>query len=227
MTTYADLKTRTLRRLIDAPASVIAEVPLIVNDVYTDLQRDHRFWESQATLAVSTTEGSHVLASTPSDWGSYRGSTGWYVTELGDSRRIVLGKGSQEAAIRWNNVLDIGEPRYVTWVPSGLQVFPLPDGNADWEDGEYRVNVPYWSRLPALAADADQTWLTDLASDYLIAEATRRGFLLDWDEQRAQVWATEASTFKRELMLADKLKWLDGAEPMVPYPDVFQPKIPE
>jgi hypothetical protein len=119
-----------------------------------------------------------------------------------------------------------GEPSGLD-AASGLWVWPLPDGNSDYSDGEYRVKVPYWSKLPALVADADTTWLTNLAATYLIAETVRRGFMLDWDEDRAKFWSNEAVVQKRMLLLDDKMKWLEGAEPMVPYPDVFQPKIPE
>lgn len=230
MTTFLDLKTRVGRRLIDAPAAVTAEVPILINDVIADLQRDHKFWEAKKTFATTTTEGSHILPTLPTDWGDFREQTSYYTTELGDSRRIVQTKSAQEIAIRWNNTVDIGEPRMILLqegIPATASVFPLPDGNSDWSDGEYRIFIPYWSIVPALVADNATNWLTDLAATYIIAEATRQGFLLDWDEQRADVWATEAATQKRTLMLADKTKWLSGAEPMVPYLDVFEPKIPE
>lgn len=185
MTTYADLQTRILRRLIDTPASVQAEVPILVNDVYAELQREHKFWEAQATAELTTTEGTHLLAALPSDWGGFRDTRGYLTTDLGDSRPVTLTKTRMDIFLRWNSKIDIGEPRMVVWgEPSGtdaasnLWVWPLPDGSSDYDDGEYRVRVPYWRVMPPLSG-TQSTWLTDLAATYIIAEGTRRGFMLD------------------------------------------------
>jgi len=230
MSTYQEIQDRVSRRLIDAPSAVTTEVPLLVNAALLKLQSLHNFKVMQYTQDYTTTVNTRALGSLPSDWKEARGKP-YYVEELGNTREMDYAPQRIDVQARWATD-DIGEPAHLlagdpTTVAGARawEVWPLPDGNADYANGEYRIFVPYWRYLPVLSAGGDTNWFTVNAEEWIIARATEQGFSLDWDEDRAKYWRGEAAKEWKDLLLRDKYEWLAGFETLVPHSGARAPHI--
>lgn len=92
------------------------------------------------------------------------------------------------------NVDDVTNPDF-TMTTMNLEVYPYSDSLSDWltaPAGEYRVHVPYWGYLPALATNTDINWFTENATRFIVDYATAEAFALNWDEQRSMFWRMKA-----------------------------------
>jgi hypothetical protein len=222
--TFSSIQTRVKTRLIDTTAAILVEVPQLVQDAYTAIQRRHNFKVMDALASMVTTVGNRTLAAIPSDLKEWKDRP-YRVDDNGiqwpmiwaPSRQALNGSWG-EADIGFSQALYIGEEG--TDGSGSIEVWPLPDGNSDWNDGEYRVYAPYRKYLADLVADGDTSWLVNAAELYLIAHATASGFALNWDEQRAMVWAQTAEMQFAEVRKADKRYRLSGFEGLFPSQNV-------
>jgi hypothetical protein len=130
------------------------------------------------------------------------------------------------------NTLDTGRP----WVlidgeapaDDGTRqwdIYPIPDGNSDYVDGEYRIKVPYWRYLPALVADGATNWFTENAEEYLVNKATAEAFALDWDENRMAIWEAKADIRYKEAVKQDKLYRVSAVRDFVPMKSGNDPRL--
>ena len=234
--TYSTLQTRVLRRVIDAPAAVQAEVGSLINDAIRSLQRERHFKVMEATTGLlTTTVGARTLstAAVPSNFKEYRGKP-YYQSYLGQTYDMVVVQQRQAAHDLFGIDVDrdIGYPILLLDAePSTVagarnwEVFPYPDGNSDWSDGEYRVVVPYWKWLPVLSAGGDSNWFTDNADDFIIYKATSAAFALDWDEARSSYWEGEANKLKGEIIKRDKLLRLSSFDTLAVHMNVNDPAL--
>lgn len=174
----------------------------------------HNFKVMQAEASFNTTINNHTLGQIPSDWKEPRGNP-YYVLQIGNTQEFVYA-ASRVLAYRQYAPFDpnsVGPPRLMligesvnAAVPDpsnpdqlmtnlNIEVYPYPDGLSDWTTaptGEYRVRVPYWRYVPALVASGDTNWFTENATQFIVDFATARGFMIDWDENRASFWMTQA-----------------------------------
>lgn len=222
MATYQEIQDSVLRRLIDTPTAVSTEVPLLINKALVKIQSLHNFKIMQYTQAYTTTVNTRVLGARPTDWKEPRGKP-FYVDELGSTYEMAYSPQRIDVQTYWATD-DIGEPEHLLEAdPSDVagtrsfEVWPLPDGNSDYANGEYRISVPYWRYLPALSAGGDTNWFTVNAEEWIIARATEQGFSLDWDEDRAKYWRGEAAKEWKDILLRDKYEWLAGFDTLVPH----------
>lgn len=231
MATFSELQTRVQTRIIDLPSAVQAEVPSLVNKALIALQKRHNFEVMKALQSYTTTVSTRSIGSVPSDWKEERGVP-YEVPENSRVRPLAWGPNRTEAEKGWgtNTDLDFGEPRVIlrsepsaVTGASTFEVFPYPDGNSDYGDGEYRIRVPYWKFLPALSGASDTNWFTVYAEEYIEAYATSLGFAIDWDEEREAVWLQKADMHRKELIRLDKLSQvaqLDGFHTHLDYYEV-------
>lgn len=201
MSTFAAIKSRVGRYLIDLPTETNSEIGAWVNRAAKLAQDDHNFRFQEATAEFTTTDGTRLLGSVPSDWKEARAAP--WVLE-GDSETTEIEWITQSDAIRLysDSALDVGFPRHVMETSTGFDIYPYPDGLSLNGDGEYRVKIPYWKYLPELSGDTDTNWFTDNAEDYLVYLATAEGMVFNRDEERAAVYFTKAS---EDLMRAVKV----------------------
>jgi hypothetical protein len=220
--TFGSIQTAVEGNLIDLPSFVSGSVPGLINRAYRKAMSLHNFWIMRAEQDYTTTLATRALGTVPSNWKEWRGKP--YLTEdTGIKRPLLLAPSLEAARGRWD-AEDESEPEGLAEALASadtgtvsLNVYPLPDGNSDYDDGEYRITVPYWKYLAELSADADTNWIVTEGEDWLEAEATRQGFMKDWDEDRAKFWQTEASRTWKDLLLRDKYKWLSMSETMAVY----------
>jgi hypothetical protein len=234
MPTFQTIQDRVTRRVIDLPAAVTAEVADLVNMAMVTLQNQHRFKVMEAkTGQLTTVVTTRPLSSAvPSDFKALRGLP-YLVRNDGTTRDLEVAADEAAAldAYSLNDPNDKGEPRLIldpepdetgarTW-----QVFPFPDGNADWSGGEYRVVVPYWRFLTPLDGGTDENWFTSNADWWLTFQATAHGFFLDWDEERGAFWEGEASKRLLETVKRDKLERLGSVRSLAVHKDVWAPQL--
>jgi hypothetical protein len=212
--TFSAIQARVLSWLIDTPAAVISEVPTLITSSVAWLQAQHNFQVMQAELQYITastpalgTSQTHVIGYIPADWKCKRGDP-YYVWYIGDRSRMGWQPERSYAYRQWSpaNIneigqpvdLLIGEPENAIVPPSGgspsnqmtgltVEVFPFPDGSSDWSDGNYRIRIPYYRYLPALAGSTDANWFTldGAQAEFCVANAVWQGFMMNEDESRA------------------------------------------
>lgn len=222
MGTYLAIQNRVEGRVIDLPSFVSSEVPTLINSAIRHLQNAHNFKVMEALLERTTTADSSSLGSVPSNFKEFRGRP-YYLTEAGDTEFMEIA-ASRQAVQGAVNTLDIGSPYFILEAEPttelnarALEVYPIPDGNSDQSDGEYRVKMPYWKYLADLSADGDTNWFTQNAEEYIVDKATALGFGLDWDYQSEAVWTQKSENWKKDVIKADKLARLGGVDTLVPH----------
>lgn len=220
MATYSEIQTRVLRRLIDLPAAVQAEVPKLVNTAMRSLQKAHNFFAMQTSLQYTTVVGTRLLSAVPATFKEFRGKP-VYLRMDGSIGRMVVANVKEDI---WPQIDedDEGSPLVILRENTGtigtgqFLVYPLPDGNSDYTDGEYRINIPIYSYLADLVNGTDTNWFTENAEEYLVDKTTAEGFSVDWDTEHELIWTARAENWKKEVIRADKYYRLSTTETLVP-----------
>jgi hypothetical protein len=219
---YSDLQSRVQNRLIDAPAFVTAEVPALINQAIREMEDRHNYWIMKATVTANTViANGHTLVAKPGSFKAFRDKP--YFTEDGGSVRRIKVAPSLEAANRAYRTDDDGFPQDLVFGDptdeSGtvtILVYPLPDGNSDYTDGEYRITIPYWKYLANLSSNTDTNWFTQNCPIAIEALATSKGFKLDWDEARADRWFKDYLRYEKEARRLDSSIWGGGHDTLIP-----------
>lgn len=232
--TYLDIQTEVRQNIIDLPTTVTNRVPSLINRAMKEMQQRHNFQVMASTLQLNTTLDTRTLGSLPADfkeWNKGAGGQAFWLSDAGAWTKVTF--ASQTAArLAFDEVLDSGSPVILVQsdpsdIAGGatLSVYPLPDGNSDYSDGEYRLYIPYWKYLAALSANGDTNWFTVNADEYLIHQATAYGFLADWDEERFGIWRQIAEEKYDKAVKADKRFAVSGLDTLVPHMDVYAPGL--
>lgn len=227
--TFGELQQEVFRNVIDLPTAVQQGVPAFINRAAKRVQKRHNFDNfMKAEAPYVTTASTRILGPLPSRFKEFRERPYW-IEDLGRARPMEVTKSAGQAAIAFGTApdLDFGFPKVIRPTEDGadLEVYPFPDGLSLEPDGEYRVFVPYWRYLPTLEEDEDENWLTLNGSEYLINEATAMAFLVNWDEQRAGVWAGRARQEQAELIRVDKNNAAAYTDTLVPHMGAYNPRI--
>lgn len=221
MGTYSTIQTRVTRRVIDLPSQVTAEVPTLVNEALRRIQNEHNFKVMEGLLEATTTLQTRVLAAMPPDFKEFRARP-WYQRDDGSVWRMEIASKREDI---WPDIQvdDENSPLLlVDGAPDStgarnFEVWPLPDGNSDYTNGEYRIKVPYWRFLPALVNANDTNWFTVNAEEYLVNKATSEAFALDWDEERMGIYLQKAQIDKQTVINTDKRYRVSGVVAFVPH----------
>lgn len=228
--TFLELRTEVLANLIDTPAYIQAAAPTLVNRAIKDLQRKRNFYVMRTTVTFNTAFEQRTLADVPSNFKMFNGKP-YYVEELGMTYPIAVAssKTAAEMAFGTDPTLDFGRPQVIAQgEPSDsgerkFEVYPFPDGNSDYADGEYRIRIPYFRFLPVLTTDAATNWFTDNAEEWIVFRATARGFARLWGEDHARDWNGRAAEVYPDIKQQDVALWCGGIETFVPHLDADEP----
>lgn len=221
MATFAELQTRVRRRVIDAPASVVAEVPTLVREAYAKAQKLRNFQVMKKETLLTTTVDVRVGGAMPADFKEYRGSP--YRTQFYGSPIWMTVLHSRIQATAMVGLDASGGPSFLLESDAtdagarNWEVWPLSDGASDYDDGEYRIVVPYWRYFPALSADADENWFTVYGEEWIVAKATAAAFELDWDMENATMWEQIAKAELRDFYQADTSLIMSTTPTLVPH----------
>lgn len=242
MATYAELQTRVQSIVIDLPTAVLNQIPTLVNEAVRELQRRHKFRICEAKTSVfTTTEESETLGSVPTDWMQWRDRP-LLIHDTGRVRRLAIANSRQDAEARYGSIAGgehdiatlVGEPKCVFITEDSTQtgasrsfcVRPIPDGNSLYANGDYRIQIPYWRYLTALSGSSDTNWLTTNGEVFIAYHAASQAFLLDWDEERAAIWAQNAANQLKSVIDADKReRYSAAAGTLTPVHDANDPGI--
>jgi hypothetical protein len=222
--TFLELQTEVAANIIDLPTVVSARVPTLITRAVTALQNRHNFKVMDTEVSFTTTLATRSIGSVPSAFKEWRLAPAFVDDDTGQWNRMVMAPDIRSIRESGITELDDGYPVFLLQSDSSsdagaytLSVYPLPDGESDYSDGEYRIKVPYRKYLTTLSSDSDTNWFTVNASEYLINYATSLGFAADWDEQRMGVWAQLAENKFREIVMKDKKERLAGVDTLVPH----------
>lgn len=229
MATFGELQTEVQNNVIDLPDTVAASVPSLIQRAIRKLESKHNFFVMKAYVEYTTASLTRVLGARPDDWKELR-ETPYYIGADGHVTEIQI--VSRRDALRdLDDELELGgPPKYLVESEESeggtgnFEVWPVSDSNSDWDDGEYRIVVPYWKRTTALSANDESNWFTVNAEEYLIARATAYGFIKDWDEARADFWMERAKEEYNDILLLDKYRWLAAGDVLVPHLDQYEPR---
>lgn len=238
---FSDIQTRVTRRVIDLPSAVIAEVPKLINVALTKLQEKHDFKVMEQEIAAYTLVNTHALVSSiggpvltigPSGTANVKKWRGepWFLTyNEGAPKRMSWANGRESI---WGSFDQGGTVSLEASFPSilleemaddlgnrGISVYPLPDGNSDFPDFEYRITIPAWRYVAQLVAAGDHNWFTDQPSgeEFLVRWAAGEAFALNWDFQKFGVLTAQAEIHYKDLVNADKRARLGAVESFVPH----------
>lgn len=165
------------------------------------------------TYAPTAALTQHILGVKPANWKEPYGNP-YYQLQIGAVREIDWApagsrtytyraydpldpnsKGPPRLILMSDPVTDYASPPDPTDATTNIEVYPYSDSQSDWTSspvGEYRVHIPFWGYVATLVNNSDVNWFTENATQFLVDFATYRGFMLEWDEQRAGVWKNEA-----------------------------------
>lgn len=229
----ATLRTRVQARLVDITASITTEVDELINFAIREAEENYNFRIMEASTELVTTLATRRLpaasTSIPSDWKESRAKPYLREGEAGVlGTHTIQWAPSEEEMVKLYSLddpNDKGEPQFVLedFPASEFSVFPFPDGASQWTDGEYRVTIPYWKFLGDLVNDGDTNWFTHNMPEYVQEMATAKGFLLNWDEERASVWLVLAQAKFARGVRFDKRAKLPHGLTLALKRDVFAP----
>lgn len=232
MGTFASIQTRVQNRTIDLPASVQAEIPALVNLAVNKIQEKHNFKVMEGELAFVTNhlagDGGRFLGQTPTSFKEFRNGDPFWIKNDGTVRTIAT---AQKRGDVWGpdylDNADIGFPLAIVMengmvATSGdfainFDVYPLPDGNSDFTDGEYRIFIPTFNYTAPLVAGGDTNWFTLHAEEWVVAYATSEAMAVDWNFEGEQLWTSRANKFYNDVVLQDKRARLAGVTTLVPH----------
>lgn len=213
MATYQELQDAVAGRVIDLPPYVLADVPRLVNRALRSIQTKHNFKVMETLTSATTAANTRVLKVLPADWKEWN-ELPYLVTNGGRTKELSVYTNRRDIQLEYGTdvTVDIGEPKALLVSEptdafvANIEVYPYSDGNSDYSDGQYRVYIPYYRYLPLLSASDDSNWITvnDAGEEYVIAQATADAFPVDWDEERAAIWAQLAANKRAECILQDK-----------------------
>lgn len=151
-----------------------AVIPTFISLAEADISRmvrDFRM-EKRSTAQVDT-----QYSALPNDWvETIR------VQLANTSARVELASNGMLAELRQKRNDQPGTPTHFAHTAGGLELYPTPDA-------EYTVEILYYSKIPALATEAQTNWLLTAAPDVYLYGALIQSAPYLKDDQRAVVWS--------------------------------------
>lgn len=193
---FSTLQGHVQDYVLDLPTETQALVPVWVNRAIEKAARRYNFRFMHTVMEATTAENTRKLADKPADWKE-TASLPWLLEQGGGSKEINWAASASDMIRLFGSAapaegsaipIDAGTPAFLLETADELEVWPFPDTQATWDDGNYRLRVPYWAMPADLSADDDSNWLTEQAPFYVIYDAAAEGFLFNQDEQRAGIY---------------------------------------
>lgn len=183
---YITIQNHVKNYLLDLPDETEALIPDWINLALREFEEPHNYRYMEASQEYITTVADRNLGVLPAGWKESRGFP--YIKRFdGGRREIDWGASNSDMVRQYSDDSDIdkGAPQFLLELPDSLQVYPYPDGNSDYGDGEYVIEVPYWIFSEELTLPGDTNWVTDNYPWYLIYAATAKGMIFNREEERA------------------------------------------
>lgn len=198
---FAEIQSNVENYLLDLPDETQAAIPGWINEATRDAERRFNWKHMEAEIEIQTVAGVRELVNEPLRYKEGRGNP-FLAHKDGDNEEILWASSLQNM-LRLapessdDTTLGAGKPQFLLALYDEyeddfeLHCYPLPDGNSDWANGEYRIRIPYW-RYTAEGPTLATNWFSQNLPYYLIFKAAAMGFEFNRDEQRAQYWERRA-----------------------------------
>lgn len=214
MVDFSTIQTRVNNRVIDLPKTVQVEIPDLINRAIRKAQEKHNFRIMEAEEPQTTGTEVRLLGDVPSDWKEKRARPYLRIGQDGElGTDIIDWSSSKEDMLKrfqLDDTTNSGRPIFIQLANAGttFHVWPFPDGNSQWDNGLYRVVLPYWKFFKSLGG-ANTNWFTDNMEDYIVNQATAEAMMLNWDAENAAKWFLLASDEFRRGVRLDKLSQIE------------------
>jgi hypothetical protein len=215
--------------LLDLPSGAASRIPGWINEAVKEAAKRHNFRSMESELLPVTVDQQRMLVAIPSDWKEHRGLP--YLYRQDGSTKELNWADSESDMIRTYAIqlpdegntmpADEGPPRYLLERPDQIDVFPLPDDESDWDNGNWRIVVPYWAYPATLTDDNDENFFTTTGDYYCIWKAASLGFAWNRDEERAQYFEAKAEKQFKRIERVDKLSRLPDRMTLAAHGDVY------
>ena len=158
MATFSEIIDRASKNVLDPSQDTLTRMAEWVNEAQRELEDAHQFRVMEAALTADTVAGTRTLVSKPATWMEEIDAP-FYTEKDGNSTPLVWLDESAEmrAVYDYDDPLDKGAPEVLVERETGIEVLPAPDGLgktgtnlASLAAGEYRITIPYKTRLGAL-----------------------------------------------------------------------------
>lgn len=199
---FGEIEERVKSYILDLPEETDELVPDWINQAVREAEDRYNFRHMEATIQVQTVVGVRELTAPNSRYKAQRADP-FLLYKNGSTREIDWAPSQSDMLRQFPEASEdptrgAGAPQFLLEVYDEyesayeLHVYPLPDGNSDWANGEYRVRVPYWRYSVDLVDGGDTNFFTLNAPFYLIYRATSLGCEFNRDEQRGQYYLGKA-----------------------------------
>lgn len=202
MATFLELKNRVKDYLIDVPTKTDTLVGAWINQAIRDAEEmhDYKHMEANVEMLTQAAAGLPTLdTAKPSTWKKPREAP-YFRRDDGSTREIAWSVNEQDMRRLFavHDSDDDGEPQFVYLGKAEAEIFevgadflvhPWPDGDSDWADGEYRINLPHWAYSAALVANADTNFWTNDHEWYVAFQAAAHGLFFNRDETATDMFS--------------------------------------
>ncbi len=228
--TFLEMRDEVEATVIDVPARTRALIPQYINSALRTLQVRRVFHVMETRIDVNTVVGQRELVVVPENFRSLLGEA-VAINDLGGWKPVHIAPSAHEVLRRWGPLSE-GSPDTLVIAndPSDelggsvVQIYPLPDGRSDYQDGEYRLQIPYARYLAPLVDDGDRNWLTIYGHRFIVYTAVSLAFLANENYDRADVWRAEANRHFNEIKQADTARRIAHVDVLVPHGGGYAPR---
>lgn len=213
MATFLELQTNVQAFVIDLPPTVTAAVPRLVNDAIRSVQRKYNFKEMEQ-LVVFPTVANTITLGNITNFKEYRDQGPYVYNNTTRARKLTTTTGPDAHMAIFQT--QPGRPELISFGISGttttytFSIYPYPDTNSDFADGNYQIVIPYYGFTASLVNSSDTNWFTNNMDDYIIEKAVGEAFGLDWDNDNMAIHLQRADEKFKEAKKADKTKRIAG-----------------
>lgn len=227
MATFSAIQADVATWLRDLPSDTVTAIPGLINEAIRLAQQSYNFDCMSYTETDVTVAGSHDLATIVRMKAPKAGPDG--------RPRLIAADGTssfmewaptREGLLKRYGTSGVGEPKYlyISAVETNsvdIEVWPLSDGLSDWNDGQYRIEIPTWTYLPDLVSAGATNWFTFNALAYVRFFTLGRASLLNLEEERGMAYMQLAEAEKQMLIAAAKKMQLNQITHIVPNASVW------
>lgn len=226
---FSEIEDEVEDLLLDLPTGTTTRIPAWINEAIKDACRRHNFRCMETEQSATSVDQTRALFTKPSDWKERRGEP-YLVNQDGSTTPISWAQSEAQMTRTYaaqapseSNpaAVDEGEPRYLLETETAVNVYPLPDDESDWDNGLYRVRVPYWKYLATMSAAGDTNFFTVESPWYVIFYAVSMGIDRNRDEERADRYAEKAEREFIKLKNRDKMSRLGDKLTLQVHKDVY------
>lgn len=196
MPDFSALKTRVKDYLIDVPTKTNALVGDWINLAVREAEERFNFKHMKSITTLTTTEGTSNLSNPIiARFKSFKEPAFSILDdEFNTMRELGMMVSSSDVFRRFGSD-ETGAPEYISFEhnPDRIVVYPIPDGESDYSDGEYRIFIEFWRYSAPLVNNSDTNWFTDNAEWYVTFRAVAEGMLFNRDHGEAEIYFGRAN----------------------------------